>query len=225
MKPSIFRSRRNQASMEPQIMAGPNGFTLPPLGYPYNSLEPYIDEKTMRIHHNKHHKTYVDNLNKALDKYPQLYNYSLQQLLVSPGNLPPDIRRAVLNNGGGHYNHTFFWTVMGPGKGGTPKGNLSDAITRDFGSFEQFKERFSAEALGVFGSGWTWLVKEPSGKLRIVSTANQDTLISSGLEPIIVIDLWEHAYYLKHQNLRKDYIEDWFNVIDWDHAEDLYNKQ
>lgn len=224
MRRSIFRNRRNESSMEPQIMAGPNGFTLPPLEYAYNALEPYIDEKTMRIHHDRHHKAYVDNLNTALNKYPQLYNYSLQQLLASPGALPPDIRRAVLNNGGGHYNHTFFWKVMAPGKGGTPKGNLNDAIIRDFGSFEEFKQKFTTEALGVFGSGWTWLAKEPSGKLRIVSTANQDTLISSGLEPIIVIDVWEHAYYLKHQNLRKDYIEAWFNVIDWDHAEDLYNQ-
>lgn len=224
MQPSFFRNRRNELNKEPQIMAGPNGFTLPPLPYAYNALEPYIDERTMRIHHDKHHKTYVDNLNKALDQSPQLYNYSLQQLLASPGNLPVDIRRAVLNNGGGHYNHTFFWQSMAPGKGDRPKGKLYDAIVRDFGSFEQFKEKFTQEALGVFGSGWTWLAKEPSGKLRIVSTANQDTLISSGLQPILVIDVWEHAYYLKHQNMRKDYIEDWFHVINWERAEALYDR-
>lgn len=220
------RPRRHIAFFrsDSEIMAGPNGFTLPPLGYAYNALEPYIDERTMRIHHDKHHRTYVNNLNEALSKYPELFQYSLEQLLTYSDQLPADIQTAVLHNGGGDYNHTFFWKVMAPHKGGTPKGELASAINRDFGSFDNFKAMFKQEALNVFGSGWTWLAKDPSGKLQIISTANQDTLIPLGLEPLIVIDVWEHAYYLKHQNLRADYIDAWFNVIDWDHANMLYHQ-
>ena len=205
------------------IIAGPNGYTLPPLPYAYNALEPFIDERTMMIHHDKHHQTYVNNLNTALNQYPELYDLTLEQLLANSNNLPEDIRTAVVNNGGGHYNHTFFWNVMSPDKGGTPTGNLASAIDREFGSFEDFKKAFTAEALKVFGSGWTWLLKAPSGKLQIVSTSNQGTPIPLGLDPIIVIDLWEHAYYLKHQNVRADYINDWFNTINWDLAESLYD--
>ncbi|MDF2594838.1 MAG: Superoxide dismutase [Clostridia bacterium] len=198
-------------------------FVLPPLDYAYDALEPYIDERTMRIHHDRHHRAYVNNLNRALSNYPELYNYSLEELLSSTNLLPPDILTTVMNNAGGDYNHTFFWKIMGPDQGGEPIGNLSTAITRDFGSFDNFKDQFKQAALNVFGSGWTWLLKDSSGRLQIASTPNQNTPIPLGLMPIIAIDVWEHAYYLKHQNERDKYIDDWFNVVNWNYAEELYN--
>lgn len=198
-------------------------FELPPLAYDYNALEPYIDEKTMEIHHDKHHRAYVDKLNQALSKYPELYNYSLEELLSSSNMLPSDIQTAVLNNAGGDYNHTFFWKIMSPAKGQEPSGDLKTAIERDFGSFGHFKTQFKQAALDTFGSGWTWLLKDHSGKLQIASTPNQNTPIPLGLTPIIVIDVWEHAYYLKNQNRRNEYIDSWFNVINWDYAGELYN--
>ncbi|MDF2614770.1 MAG: superoxide dismutase [Clostridia bacterium] len=198
-------------------------FRLPPLGYAYNALEPYIDEATMKVHHTGHHQTYVDKLNEALSKYPQLYNVSLETLLNNIDRLPSDIREAVRNNGGGHYNHSFFWKVMTPNRGTAPNSSLRAAIDRDFGSFENFRNEFKQTALNTFGSGWTWLLKDDSGKLQIVSTPNQNTPVPLGLVPIIAIDLWEHAYYLKHQNRRNNYIDDWFNVVNWDYANQSYN--
>ncbi|MEG2291238.1 MAG: superoxide dismutase [Clostridium sp.] len=200
-------------------------FTLEPLPYAYDALEPYIDKETMTLHHDKHHQAYVDNLNKALEKYPALYNKSLVELLSSPNKIPADVRTAVLNNAGGDYNHNFFWSIMGPNKGGVPTGDLAKAIDRDFGSFDKFKESFSNAALGRFGSGWAWLLSDKNGKLSIVSTANQDTPIPLNLTPIIAIDVWEHAYYLKYQNRRNEYINNWWNVVNWDNALDNYTKR
>lgn len=200
-------------------------FAVPPLKYSYNALEPYIDEQTMKIHHDKHHEAYVSNLNKALDKYPELQGKTVEQLLLNINKVPSDIRETVRNNAGGHYNHTFFWDVMSPNKGGNPKGNIMKAIERDFGSTDNFKKLFKQTALDRFGSGWAWLLKDNSGKLSIMSTANQDTPIQLGLKPIIAIDVWEHAYYLKYQNKRADYIDAWWNVVNWDRAEELYNEK
>ncbi len=197
-------------------------FTLMPLPYSYDALEPYIDKETMIIHHDKHHKAYVDNLNKTLSTYPHLYDKSLDELLSNLSSLPRDIRQSVINNGGGVYNHNFFWTIMGPNKGGEPSGDLLKAIERDFGSFENFKNEFSKSALTRFGSGWAWLVSDDKGKLSIISTANQNTPISMGLTPIIAIDVWEHAYYLKYKNKRNEYIENWWNVVNWDQANKNY---
>ncbi len=202
----------------------PNGrYQLPPLPYDYDALEPYIDEETMRVHHDGHHRKYVDELNKALSKYPRLFNLTLEELLRNPNRLPSDIAEDVVNNGGGHYNHTFFWQIMSPEGGGRPDGNLSAAINRTFGSFDSFKNTFKETALDLFGSGWTWLLKDDSGNLRLATTRNQNTPIPLGFRPIIALDVWEHAYYLKHQNDRGAYIDDWFNVVDWDQAEELYN--
>ncbi len=188
---------------------------LPPLPYDYNALEPYIDEQTMRIHHDKHHGGYVTNLTKALDGHADLQGKSVQDLLKDIAKVPEAIRTAVRNNGGGHANHTMFWEIMGPGKGGAPAGALGDAIKSTFGSFDTFKEQFGKAATGRFGSGWAWLV-EAGGKLSIESTANQDSPFMDGKRPIFGLDVWEHAYYLKYQNRRADYIGAFWNVINWD---------
>jgi len=220
----VYRTLNTSNNIPPTSTTTSSGpFKLPALDYAYNALEPYIDEATMRIHHTKHHQAYVDKLNQALSKYPELYNESLEELLANPDMLPADIAEKVMNNGGGHYNHSFFWKVMTPTRGTSPSGNLKAAIDRDFGSFENFKSRFKQTALDTFGSGWTWLLKDDTGKLLIASTPNQDTPVPLGLTPIIAIDLWEHAYYLKHQNRRDQYIDDWFNVANWDYASELYN--
>lgn len=197
-------------------------FTLKPLPYAYNFLEPYIDEETMILHHDKHEQAYVDNLNKALSKYPELFSKTLEELLSNTSSLPSDIRQDVINNGGGVYNHDFFWTIMWPNQGSEPTGELAKSIKRDFGSFENFKKEFSSSALSRFGSGWAWLVSDDKGKLSIISTANQDTPISLGLKPIIAIDVWEHAYYLKYKNERSKYIENWWNVVNWGQANKNY---
>ena len=189
-------------------------FELPPLPYAYNALEPHIDEQTMRIHHDKHHGTYVTNLNAAIDKHRDLAGKSVDDLLRALNSIPEDIRTAVRNNGGGHANHTMFWEIMGPGGGGEPKGALGDAITSAFGSFDGFKDQVNKAALARFGSGWAWLV-DSGGKLSIESTANQDTPIMEGKKPILGIDVWEHAYYLKYQNRRADYCSAWWNTINW----------
>jgi Fe-Mn family superoxide dismutase len=188
---------------------------VPPLPYDYNALEPHIDEQTMRIHHDKHHGAYVNNLNAALEKHPQLQQKSVDDLLRGINSVPEEIRTAVRNNGGGHSNHTMFWEIMGPGKGGQPGGAVGDAIKSSFGSFDTFKEQFTKAAVGRFGSGWAWLI-DAGGKLTIESTANQDSPLMEGKKAILGLDVWEHAYYLKYQNRRPDYIAAWWNVVNWD---------
>ena len=188
---------------------------LPPLPYDYNALEPHIDEQTMRIHHDKHHAAYVNNLNAALEKHPQHQQKSVDELLRGINSLPEDIKTAVRNNGGGHANHTMFWEIMGPGKGGNPTGGIADAIKSAFNSFDAFKEQMNKAGGARFGSGWVWLI-DAGGTLAIESTANQDSPIMEGKKPIIGIDVWEHAYYLKYQNRRPDYLAAWWNTINWD---------
>jgi superoxide dismutase, Fe-Mn family len=188
---------------------------VPALPYDYNALEPHIDEQTMRIHHDKHHAAYVNNLNTALEKHPQLQQKSIDDLLRGINSVPEEIRTAVRNNGGGHANHTMFWEIMGPGKGGAPPAALGDAIKSAFNTFDAFKEQFTKAATGRFGSGWAWLI-DAGGKLVIESTANQDSPIMEGKKPLLGLDVWEHAYYLKYQNRRPDYIAAWWNVVNWD---------
>ncbi|MBU3195162.1 superoxide dismutase [Clostridium algidicarnis] len=197
-------------------------YKLPELKYDYNALEPYIDKATMEIHHTKHHAAYINNLNAALEKHPELENKELEELLKNIDLVPEDIRVAVRNNGGGHYNHSMFWNFMGPNKGGEPKGQVKEEINKAFGSFDKFKEDFGKAAATRFGSGWAWLVLNKDGKLQIVSTPNQDNPITDGNIPILALDVWEHAYYLKYQNKRPDYIEAWWKVVDWDQVERLY---
>lgn len=189
-------------------------FKLPELNYGYDQLEPYIDTRTMEIHHTKHHQAYINNLNAALEGHEDLKQLTIEELLTNLEGIPEGIRMAVRNNGGGHLNHTMFWEIMSPNGGGEPTGELMEMINRDFGSFEEFKAEFKKAALSRFGSGWAWLVLD-GDKLKVVSTPNQDNPISDGLNPILGIDVWEHAYYLKYQNLRPDYVDAWFNVVDW----------
>jgi len=195
---------------------------LPPLPYDYNALEPHIDEQTMRIHHDKHHAAYVNNLNAALEGHPELAAKSIEELLQNLDSVPENIRTAVRNNGGGHYNHTLFWEIMKPGGAKEPSGELAAAINEAFGSFEAFKEAFSKAAATRFGSGWAWLVVTKDGKLAVTSTPNQDTPIMDGDTPILGLDVWEHAYYLKYQNRRPDYIAAWWNVVNWDEVAARY---
>ncbi|MCS7091294.1 MAG: superoxide dismutase [Verrucomicrobiota bacterium] len=197
---------------------------LPPLPYPADALEPHIDRQTMEIHHGRHHKAYVDNLNKALAGRPDLETKPLEDLLKNLAAIPEEIRTTVRNNGGGHWNHTFFWQIMAPQAGGAPTGPLADALQRTFGSFDEFKSKFEAAGLARFGSGWAWLVVN-AGKLEIVSTANQDNPLMgravAGCDgvPILGVDVWEHAYYLKYQNRRGDYLKAWWNVVNWREVE------
>jgi Fe-Mn family superoxide dismutase len=191
---------------------------IDPLPYAYNALEPHIDEQTMQIHHDKHHQAYANNLNAALEKYPELQSKSATELISDLNAVPEAIRTAVRNNAGGVVNHNFFWKVMGPNAGGEPTGALADAIKETFGSFDAFKTQFNDAGAKRFGSGWVWLVKDGGGKLAIVSTANQDNPISEGHTPILGNDVWEHAYYLKYQNLRPKYLEAWWNVVNWEQA-------
>jgi superoxide dismutase, Fe-Mn family len=188
---------------------------LPPLPYDAAALEPHIDTQTMQIHHGKHHAAYVKNLNAAVDKHPELAGKSAEDLIGNLGAVPEDIRTAVRNNGGGHVNHTMFWQIMGAGKGGAPTGAIAQVITNSFGGFDAFKDQMNKGGAGRFGSGWVWLV-EAGGKFAVESTANQDSPLMEGRKPIIGIDVWEHAYYLKYQNRRPDYLAAWWNVIDWD---------
>ena len=198
-------------------------FTVPALQYAFDALEPYIDAKTMEIHHDKHHGAYVANLNKALESAPALQNKSVEELLANNCAIVPEaIRTAVRNNGGGHANHSMFWTVMGPGKGGNPVGNLAQAINGSFGSFDAFKEKFGAAAAGRFGSGWAWLLKSGNG-LEITSSANQDSMLMEGKFAVFGLDVWEHAYYLKYQNRRPEYISAWWSVVNWEEAEKRFN--
>ncbi|MDQ6704562.1 MAG: superoxide dismutase [Acidobacteriota bacterium] len=198
-------------------------FTLPPLPYAPNALEPYIDQATMEIHHDKHHAAYVTNLNKALESAPQLADKPIEELLANNcAAVPEAIRTAVRNNGGGHINHSMFWQIIGPNAGGPPIGNLAQAITGTFGGFDQFKEKFNAAATTRFGSGWAWLLGS-DGKLEITSTANQDSPVMEGKKPILGLDVWEHAYYLKYQNRRPEYITAWWNVVNWMEIEKRFN--
>jgi Fe-Mn family superoxide dismutase len=197
--------------------------TLPPLPYATNALEPHIDAQTMEIHHGKHHNAYVTNLNAALEKAPELANKSLEDLLRNLNSVPEAVRTAVRNNGGGHWNHSLFWPSMSPNGGGAPSGKLADAITSAFGDFEKFKEAFNAAGVGRFGSGWVWLVNE-GGKLAITSTPNQDNPLMDGKPaPLLGNDVWEHAYYLKYQNRRPDYLKAWWNTVNWAEVEKRYN--
>ncbi|MFV9503556.1 MAG: superoxide dismutase [Oscillochloridaceae bacterium umkhey_bin13] len=197
-------------------------FELPPLPYAYTALEPHVDEATMHFHHDNHHNTYVTNLNNAIAKYPELADKSLEALLADLTALPEDIRMVVRNNGGGHWNHTFFWEIMGPAAGGEPTGELAAAITSAFGSFAEFKEKFKAAGLGRFGSGWAWLVAAADGSLSIMSTPNQDNPLMEGKTAILGVDVWEHAYYLKYQFKRPAYLDAWWNVVNWAKVAELY---
>mgnify|MGYP001107929048 CR=1 FL=1 len=199
-------------------------FINTPLPYSYNAMEPYIDEKTMRLHHDKHLQTYVDNLNNALSNYPQLHNWTLEQLIVNIPSLPEDIQTAVRNNGGGVYNHQFYFNNLINAAYSRPSGLLIDEIAKEFGSLEAFKKQFKIAALSVFGSGYAWLVVNAAGQLKIITTPNQDTPLPLGMCPVLNIDVWEHAYYLKHYNLRTDYIDDWFHVVNWDNANEHYKR-
>jgi len=198
-------------------------FTLPSLPYDFGALEPHIDAKTMEIHHGKHHQAYVTNLNAAIEKAPELANKSLDELMRGINSVPEGVRTAVRNNGGGHWNHSMFWQIMGPGAGGEPGGALGSAIKDAFGDFAKFKEQFQAAGAGRFGSGWAWLVND-GGKLSITSTPNQDNPLMEGKNAILGLDVWEHAYYLKYQNRRPDYMAAWWNVVNWREVEKRFGK-
>jgi superoxide dismutase, Fe-Mn family len=198
-------------------------YEFPPLPYPYDALEPHIDTRTMEIHHTKHHATYISNVNKALEGQPKLAAKPVEQLLREINTVPKDIRQTIINNGGGTANHNFFWRIMAPQKGGQPKGRVADEIKKIFGGFEPFKEQFTKAALARFGSGWTWLGLDQTGKLHIGSTPNQDSPLMQGHNPILGLDVWEHAYYLKYQNRRADYITAWWNVVNWDMVAEVYD--
>ena len=209
-----FRFARAQTPA-PAAAAPTGPFTVPPLPYAYDALEPYIDAKTMEIHHDKHHGSYVASLNKAVADQPELSSKPVDNLLKNLSAIPEKVRTAVRNQGGGHYNHSLFWLMMKKNGGGEPSGELAKAIDKAFGSFNAFKEQFTKAAVGQFGSGWAWLVRDGSD-LKIVPSANQDSPISDGKTPLLGVDVWEHAYYLKYQNRRPDYVAAWFNVINWD---------
>ncbi len=196
-------------------------FELPQLPYAYDALEPHIDKETMNIHHTKHHNAYVTNLNAALEGHPELQSKTIEELMANLNEVPENIRTAVRNNGGGHANHSLFWTIRSPNGGGEPTGELAEAINNTFGSFEKFKEEFSKAAATRFGSGWAWLVVH-NGQLEVTSTPNQDTPLMEGKTPILGLDVWEHAYYLKYQNRRPDYISAFWNVVNWDEVAKRY---
>lgn len=199
-------------------------YHLPPLPYAYNALEPYIDARTMEIHYTKHHQGYVNKLNKALENYPELQKKTVKALLQSLSSLPEAIRTAVRHNGGGDFNHSLFWTIMCKDGGGEPKGELAAAIKKYFGSFEIFKKEFSEQARTVFGSGWTWLASKPDGTLFVTSTSGHDSPVMDGNIPLLVIDVWEHAYYLKYQYKRPDFIDAWWHVVNWDNVANYYRE-
>jgi Fe-Mn family superoxide dismutase len=203
-------------------------YELPPLPYDYNALEPYIDTQTMQLHHDKHHQTYVTNLNNVLQgldaQYSHLTSLSVDDLMRRINDVPENIRTTVRNNGGGHSNHSMFWQIMGPNGGGQPSGNLAHAIEQTFGSFDQFKAAFNDAGAKRFGSGWAWLVLDRNGKLQVISTANQDSPLMEGLYPVMGNDVWEHAYYLKYQNRRPEYLNAWWNVVNWDAVGKRYDQ-
>jgi Fe-Mn family superoxide dismutase len=195
---------------------------VPPLPYPFDALEPHIDARTMEIHHGKHHAAYVNNLNKALEKHPELQSKPVEELLRDFDSVPKDIRKAVRNNGGGHANHSFFWPIMSPEGGGEPTEELAEAIKKKFRNFGAFKTKLSQAGIGRFGSGWAWLTVDGKGALRVEDTANQDSPLMKGRTPILGVDVWEHAYYLKYQNRRPDYVEAWWNVVNWEEVAKRY---
>jgi Fe-Mn family superoxide dismutase len=199
-------------------------FELPKLPYAVDALEPYIDAQTMTIHHDKHHQAYVTNLNAAIEKHPELANKPVEELLANLNGVPEDIRMAVRNHGGGSWNHSMFWEIMAPKTSPTPDAELRKALEASFGSFDTFKSEFEKAANGRFGSGWAWLIKK-GDKLSIISTANQDNPLSDGLMPILAIDVWEHAYYLKYQNRRAEYVSNWWNVVNWQAVAQRYHEQ
>lgn len=196
--------------------------TLPELPYAYDALEPFFDEATMKLHHDKHHATYVANLNAAIEKHPELAEKSALELVKELSSVPEDIRTAVQNNGGGHVNHSFFWEILAPNAGGNPTGEIGDAISAKFGDFEAFKAEFKTAATGRFGSGWAWLVVDANSELKVTSSANQDNPITDGETPVLGLDVWEHAYYLKYHNVRPDYIAAFFELVNWDKVNELY---
>ena len=197
-------------------------FELPKLDYEYSALEPHIDARTMEIHHTKHHAAYVTNLNKALEGHEELQNKTIEEILSDIAIVPEDIRQAVINNGGGHANHSMFWKLMSPNGGGEPLGKLAEEINNQFGGIEGFKTDFAKAATSRFGSGWAWLVVDENGKLQIISTANQDSPLMQSLTPILGLDVWEHAYYLSYQNQRPDYVTAWWNIVNWKQAEENF---
>lgn len=197
-------------------------YTLPDLPYAYDALEPYIDVETMHLHHDKHHNTYVTNLNAAVEKHPELAEKSVEELISSISTVPEDIQTAVRNNGGGHANHSFFWEILAPNAGGEPTGDLKAAIDETFGSFDELKAEFKTAATGRFGSGWAWLVLD-NGTLKVTSTANQDSPLMEGQTPVLGLDVWEHAYYLKYKNVRPDYIEAFWNLVNWEKANEIFS--
>jgi Fe-Mn family superoxide dismutase len=199
-------------------------FELPPLPYATDALEPHIDAQTMNIHHTKHHGGYVNKVNAALEKHPELQQKSIEELMLLLNTIPEDIRTAVRNNGGGHANHTLFWQIMSPDGGGTPTGDLANVMNQTFGSFEGFKEQFSSTASGHFGSGWAWLALNPTGQLTILSTPNQDSPLAQGMQPILGLDVWEHAFYLKYQNRKAEYISAWWHVVNWNKVAEMYKR-
>ena len=215
----VFNRQNSSTRMNKKL------YVLPELPYAYDALEPYIDAQTMQIHHGKHHGAYVNNLNIAIEKYPELFAKSAQDLLVALSSIPEDIRVAVRNNAGGHVNHSMFWQGMAPaGQGGEPSGELAKEIEKHFGSFAKFQEKFNDAGVKRFGSGWVWLVKTKDGKLDVLSTANQDNPLSDGHTPIMENDVWEHAYYLQYKNARVDYLKAWWNLVNWDEVEKRFKK-
>ncbi len=197
---------------------------LPPLPYDYDALEPHIDARTMKFHHDKHHGGYVRNLNAALEKHPKLKQKSVEELLGNLNSVPADIRNTIRNNGGGHVNHSMFWKIMKPNGGGEPTGAIASAINENFGSFTEFKDQFNEAGAKRFGSGWAWLVRNKNGKLEVMSTANQDSPFSEGKYPIVGNDVWEHAYYLNYQNRRMDYLKAWWNLVNWDEVNQRFQQ-
>jgi Fe-Mn family superoxide dismutase len=212
--PSLQAASSAPAAVSPPAAAGP--FTLPALPYAYDALEPSFDAATMHLHHDKHHQAYVNNLNAAVAGHPDLAAKSVEQLLSDLNAVPEAVRTAIRNQGGGHFNHSFWWPTLGKSSGAAPVGELAKAIDTRFGSFSGFQEKFTAAALSVFGSGWAWLVKMPDGSLAIETTGNQDSPLSQGHKPVLTVDLWEHAYYLKYQNRRAEYVKAFFQVVNWD---------
>ncbi len=222
MKASFLFISLSAATLLAQTPAPSGPYQLPPLPYAYEALEPHIDTETMRIHHDKHHRAYVDNANRLLEPHPELAKYSPEELLQNLDQAPPDIRQGLINNVGGHINHTLFWQMMAPNAGGPPTGPIAEAINQTFGSFEKFQDAFNSAATKRFGSGWAWLVVNPDGTLAVTSTPNQDPPLLQNQKPLLGLDVWEHAYYLKFQNRRPEYIKTWWNVVNWDTVNRLY---